>query len=122
MFRRRKPVQVLMGPDLVVENPEFIECVLKCTAIGNNQLPEQRLGRAKQALDPAVLPRRMLLGGLVVDASDLQEGVEQPTVEHRFVVGAQLAGFAMLGNGQAQMSQHGPAASSTEHLQAQRQA
>ncbi len=63
----------------------------------------------------------MLLGGLVVDASGLQEGVEQPAVEHRLVVGAQLAGFAVLRNGQAQVTEHGPAAASGEHLKAQRQ-
>lgn len=105
MFRRRKPVQVLVGPDVVVENPEFMERALQCTTTWDDQLPEQRLERAKQSLDPAVLPRGMFLGGLVLDACECEEGVEQPTVEHRLVVCAQLAGFAVLHNGQA----HAPA-------------
>ena len=121
MFGWREPLQILVGPDVVVENSEFIERALQCPATWNNQLPEQWLERAKQTLDPAVLPRRVFLGGLVPDTNDLQEGVEQPTVEHRFVVGAQLAGFAVLGNGQAHMPQHGPTAASGEHLKAQRQ-
>ncbi len=58
-----------MGPDVVVENSEFIECVLQCTATWNNQLPEQRLERAEQALDPAVLPGGVFLDGLVLHAN-----------------------------------------------------
>lgn len=103
VFSRCESVQVLVGSDVVTEGSEFIKCALQCTAAEYDQLPEQWLERAKQTLDPAVLPRRVLLGGLVVDASELEKGVEQPTVEHRFVVGAQFAGLAVLGNGQAQV-------------------
>ena len=122
VFSRCEPLQTLMGPDVVVEGSEFIKRALQCTAAGDDQLPEQWFERAKQTLDPAVLPRRMLLGGLVPDARDFQEGVEQPAVEHRFVVGAQFAGFAVLCNGQAQVPQHGPAAAACEGVQAQCQA
>ena len=122
MFGWCEPIQILVGPGVVIEILEFIERALQCAATWDNQLPEQRLERAKQTLDPAVLPRRVFLGGLVLDANDLQEGVEQPTVQHRFVIGAQFVGLAVLGNGQAQVSEHGPAASLTEHLQSQRQA
>jgi hypothetical protein len=34
VFGWRDPVQVLMGPDVVVAIPEFIERVLQCTPIG----------------------------------------------------------------------------------------
>jgi hypothetical protein len=44
VFGWREPVQVLMGPDVVVENPEFIERALQCTATWDNELPEQRSG------------------------------------------------------------------------------
>ena len=56
-----------MGPDVVVEGSEFVKRTLQRSAAGDDQLPEQWLERAKQTLDPAVLPRRVLLGGLVVD-------------------------------------------------------
>ncbi len=59
---------------------------------------------------------------LVLDATDLQERVEQPAVQNRPVVGAQFAGFALLRDGQAQMTEQAPAAPPGEHLQAQRQA
>lgn len=107
---------------MVVENPEFIERALQCTTTWNDELPEQRLERAKQALDPAVLPRGVFLGGLVLNANDLQERIEQPTVQNRLVVGAQFAGLAVLRDGQAQMTEQAPTASPGEHLQAQRQA
>ncbi len=61
----------------------------------------------------------MLLGGLVLDACDFEKCVEQPAVENRFVVGAQFAGLAVLGDGQAQVPQHGPAAAACEGVQAQ---
>ena len=48
--------------------------------------------------------------------------VERHPNQHRFVVGAQFVGFAMLGDGQAQVPQHGSTAASGEHLQAQGQA
>lgn len=121
VFSRCETLQILMGPEVVVEGFEFIKCALQSTAAGYDQLPEQWFERAKQTLDPAVLPRRVLLGCLVVDASELQEGVEQPAVEHRFVVRAQFAGLAVLGNGQAQMPQHGPATAACEGVQAQSQ-
>ena len=108
-----------MRPDVVVENFELIERALKRTTTWDDELPEQRLERAKQALDPAVLPRGVFLGGLVLDAREFEKGVEQPTVQNRLVVGAQFAGLAVLGNGQAQMPQHAPAAPPGEHLQAQ---
>ncbi len=85
---------------MVVENPEFIECSLQRPTTWDDELPEQRLERAKQALDPAVLPRGVFLGGLVLNAREFEKGVEQPTVQNRFVVGAQFAGLAVLGNGQ----------------------
>lgn len=59
-------------------------------------MPEQRLERAKQALDLAVLPRRMFLCGLMPDACELEEGVERMAVEDGFVVGAEFDGFAVL--------------------------
>ncbi len=71
MFSGCEPVQVLVGSGVVVENPEFIECALQCAATWNNQLPEQRLEGAEQSLDPAVLPRGVFLGGLVLYADDL---------------------------------------------------
>jgi hypothetical protein len=88
-----------MRPDVVVENFELIKCRLQCPSTWDDQLPEQWLERAKQTLNPAVLPRGVFLGSLVLDARECEEGVEQPAVEHRLVVGAQLAGFAVPGNG-----------------------
>lgn len=67
VFSWREPLQVLVGSDVVVEDSEFIKRALQCIAAGDDQLPEQWLERAEQTLDPAVLPRRVLLGGLVVD-------------------------------------------------------
>jgi hypothetical protein len=32
-------VQVLMGSDVAVENPEFIECTLQCPATWDDHLP-----------------------------------------------------------------------------------
>ena len=67
-----EPVQVLVGSGVVVENPEFIERALQCTAIGNDQLPEQWLERAEQTLDPAVLPgakRQPVMRGLCLKSS-----------------------------------------------------
>ena len=122
VFSRCKSVQVLVGSDVVIEGSEFIKRALQSTAAGYDQLPELWLERAKQTLDPPVLPRRVLLGGLVLDASELEKGVEQPAVENRFVVRAQFTGFAVLGNGQAQVPQHGPAAAACEGVQAQSQA
>lgn len=71
MFSRCESVQVLLGSDMVVENFELIKCRLKRTAAWDDKFPEQWFERAKQTLDPAVLPRRVLLGGLVPDARDL---------------------------------------------------
>ena len=57
-----------MGPGVVIEILEFIECSLQRPATWDDELPEQRLERSEQTLDPAVLPRGMLLRGLVLDA------------------------------------------------------
>jgi hypothetical protein len=84
-------------------------------------LLEQGIKRAKQTLDPAVLPRGVFLGGLMLDASQLQKALEHPAVEDRLVVGAQFAGLAMPGNGQAQMPQHGQTATASERVQARDQ-
>lgn len=64
----------------------------------------------------------MLLGGLVLDARQLEQSVEHPAVEDCLVVGAQAPGFTVLGNSQTQVPQHGPAASAREGVQAQGQA
>ena len=121
MFGWREPLQVLVGPDVVVENFELIQGHLQRSPVGHGELFEQGLERAKQSLDPAVLPWGVFLGGLMVDARQSQKALEHPTVEDRLVVGAQFAGLAMLGNGQAQMTQHGPTATASERVQARNQ-
>lgn len=114
-------MQVLVGPNVVVEEAKLVKGRLQRRAVGDEQLPEQWFEGAKQTLDPAVLPGGVLLNGLVADACKLEESVEHPAVEDGFVIGAQFAGLAMLGDGQAQMPQHRPAAAARQHLQAQRQ-
>ena len=86
-----------MRPDVVVEILEFIERALKCSATWDDQLPEQRLERSEQALDPAVLPRCVFLGGLVLDAREFEKAVEQPAVQNRLVVGATVCGACHVG-------------------------
>ncbi len=76
---------------MVVEGSKFIKSALQCAAVGNDELPEQRLERAKQTLDTPVLPRGMFLSGLMPDACELEEGVEHIAVEDGFVVGAEFA-------------------------------
>ncbi len=41
---------------------ELMQCALQCATVGDDELPQQRLERANQTLDPAVLPGCLLLG------------------------------------------------------------
>ena len=91
VFSRCEPVQVLMGSDVVVENLELLKCSSKRPAAWDDELPEQWLERSESTLDPAVLPGSVFLSGLVLDACDFEKCVEQPAVEHRFVVSFELA-------------------------------
>lgn len=40
MFDWCEPVQVLVRPDVVIENPEFIERALQCTTTWDDELLE----------------------------------------------------------------------------------
>ncbi len=47
VFSRCEPVQVLVGPDVVVENLELLKCSLKRPAAWDDELPEQWLERSE---------------------------------------------------------------------------
>lgn len=121
VLSRCEPVQVLVGADVVVENPKFIHRRLQCCAAGNDKLFEQGLEGAKQAFNPAVLPRCVLLRGLVLNAHQSEERGEHPAVKNGFIVGTQAPRFTVLCNRQTQVPQHRPTTAVYEGVQTQGQ-
>ena len=70
----------------------------------NVDLPDERFDATKEAFDPAVAPRGANRNALVANADQFQEGLEHSAFEDEFVVGSDGARFAILADGQAQVT------------------
>lgn len=99
-----------MGTHVVEEVPDFVQSVLQSGWAVNVDLSDERFDATEEAFDAAVAPRCAYRDALVSNADQLQEGFERSAAEHRFVVGANGAGFAILTDGQAQVADQRPAA------------
>ncbi len=99
-----------MSANVVEEVPDFIKCVLQADWAVNVQLVDERFDPAKEAFDPTVAPRSTNWDALVTNANYLQEHLEYGAFEDQFVVGTDGTRFAMLADGQAQVTNERPAA------------
>lgn len=72
-----EPAQVLVWAGVVVEQRELMQCHLQRSPCGDDLLAQQRFQGAKQALDPAVAPRRAHGGALVLDVDERVQASDQ---------------------------------------------
>ncbi len=72
-------------------------------------MPKLFLERAKEPFNPPIHPRTALIGPLVPDPQSPKPEPKQPGDKHRFIVCAQVFGFAVFLNGIEQMAEEGDA-------------
>ena len=99
-----------MGAHVVEEMPDFIKRVLQSGLAVNVDLSDERFDATEEAFDASVAPRCAYWDALVSNAEQFQEGFERCAAEHCFVVGSNGAGFAILTDGQAQVTDQRPTA------------
>jgi hypothetical protein len=88
-FGRRQPSQVLVRPDMVVEETKLTERFVQSAKRFKREPVELLLQSSEEALDPAVLPRAAGIGPLVTDAEQPKSEAKYCRREDRFVVGSE---------------------------------
>ncbi len=116
----RQAAQVLVRPDVVVEEAEFTQRLIECRKRFNSKLIELGFERAEEALDTAVLPRAAGIGALMADAEQEQREAKRPGGEDGFIVGSHGAGLAVAVNRLGQLHDQCPARLRFERFQPQR--
>lgn len=111
-----------MRPHLVVEPPALIQRALQRRRAGDIQSLEPGFQSSKEPLHAPVAPGRSGGNGLLPNPGAAQEGPEKAAAEHRFVVGSQVAGCAVLSKGQTQVPEQGPTVSLAQALEPRAQA
>lgn len=99
-----------MGANVIEKVSHLVERILQTGWAVNLDLPDERFDPTKEAFDVAVAPGGADWNSLVTNADQLQEGLEHRAFEDQFVVSSDGVGFAMLGDGQAQVADQRPAA------------
>ena len=86
-FGRGAPIQALVWTDKVVPGPELGQAAVQCFSIRHQPVIQSIFQGSPKALDPAVHPRAVELGGLMPDAEQLQSKPKQSGSEDCLVVG-----------------------------------
>ena len=92
----RAPVQMLMGPEVIVDGSDIMQGSITRRGIVNGVLNKQPFHGTDEPLDAAVLPRAAGVRALMLDAQEPQPPAQTPRCEDGFVVGTQELGVAIL--------------------------
>ena len=93
---RRAALEMLMGPEVVVEIPCVSQRPVERCGILDGMLKKQPFHGADESLDAVVLPGTARVRALMLDAQEPQPPAQTPRREDGFVVGAQKSRAAIL--------------------------
>ena len=87
-LRWRSTRKILMRPDMVIEEAEFIQCAIERIEGGHRELVKARFQRTKEPFHPSILPGAMQISFLMADAEKQQRKLKHAGSKNCFVVGS----------------------------------
>lgn len=100
-------MKMLVRSNVVVPAAERDQLAMQVVVVSDADAVELLFERAKEPLDPSVLPRTMQIDTLVPDAKQRQPGAHHPRDEAGFVVCSEHLGDPVLAEGHGEFMQDG---------------